>query len=417
MAVLMSPEELEAENVTVISCIVSLQDPDQTPIHWEIGPKSVCPNLPEVADQVEIARRLVSRDVPERIQGLVSTGGSATPTASDDALVFIGRTVLDRYLIVRHVARGGMGEVFMARQHSGPRFIREVVVKRLRPEHLDSGRMVDMFVREARLASMISHPNVVTVLDFGRERDGYYLAMEYIRGWDLATVVKALRQEGRKMPETVACRLVAQICAGLHAAHNARDEYGAVREIVHRDVSPSNVLVMASGQVKITDFGIAKMVLPHEQTDPDLVKGKLAYMAPEQLEFETNVDRRADIFAAGVVLLECLTLQRPFAEGSSRAPAVVRAELETHRRETSGRLEAVVYKALAEEPEARFQTAAEMETDLEQCISDRGEAFTSTAIVEFLEALRLPPPAGSRVARPDHDHHGITVSTRPGGVA
>ncbi|HUJ63479.1 MAG TPA: serine/threonine-protein kinase, partial [Kofleriaceae bacterium] len=205
---------------------------------------------------------------------------------------------LGRYELLRPLARGGMAEVFLARRRAAG-VEKWLVVKRMRPERAGDARFLDLFVREARLSMSLAHQNIVPVFDFGRIDDQVFLAMERIEGRDLGST---LARAGRPLPPLVAAFIAAECCQALDYAHRRRGADGAPLGIVHRDVTPRNVLLSWAGEVKLTDFGIAALAGDH----PSKVIGTPAYMAPEQARGET-LDARADVYAVGLVLREALT--------------------------------------------------------------------------------------------------------------
>jgi serine/threonine protein kinase len=210
---------------------------------------------------------------------------------------------LDRYQLVERIGRGGMAEVFRARVQSLGGFERDVAVKVLLPQFASEPEFVDMLLDEARIAGAIVHPCVVQMLDVGRQGDIFFLVMEYVRGTDLRSVARAV--PGAKLPLPMALFVVSEVLRGLHAVHSAVDDAGQPRKIVHRDVSPANVLIDDAGAVKLGDFGIAHASGRLTRTRVGSVKGKSRYMAPEQLTGQP-VDHRADLYAVGVTLFEAL---------------------------------------------------------------------------------------------------------------
>lgn len=275
-----------------------------------------------------------------------------------------------RYRKLAPIASGGMGSVDLCVRIEGG-FRRLVAVKRLLPVLRVDGSVRSMFLDEARIAGLLRHPNVVSVVDVGEDDDGPYLVMDYVDGMSLHAMRGGM--EGERMPVGVAARMVAASARGLHAAHELRGHDGEWLGLVHRDVSPHNVLVGFDGQVKLTDFGISKAVGQQTRTATGLLKGKLGYMAPEQLRFE-EADRRSDVFALGVVLHELLTGAKLF-EGEPRViaqkvlngtiPAVreLRPELPAPIAELTARM-------LAMRAEARPATAEEVALRLEELLHD-----------------------------------------------
>ncbi|MBL9039185.1 MAG: serine/threonine protein kinase, partial [Archangium sp.] len=217
-----------------------------------------------------------------------------------------------KYFLVRKLAEGGMAEIFLAKQLGVEGFEKNVVVKRMLA-HL-SGRpdFVTMFLDEARLAASLSHPNIVQILDLGFEAGCYFIAMEYLAGEDMSAIIRTCASRRSLVPLPIALRIVADAARGLHFAHTVTDANGRPMNIVHRDVSPSNVFVTYTGQVKVLDFGIARAESRVSTTKAGVVKGKYQYMSPEQAA-ALPVDGRSDVYSLGVCLYEAVTNTRPFA--------------------------------------------------------------------------------------------------------
>ncbi len=274
-----------------------------------------------------------------------------------------------RYSPVHHsLGKGGMGSVELATRREG-RFLRVYAVKRLSEALRDTESGRTMFMDEARIAGLLRHPNVVSVLDVGEDERGPYLVMDYVKGLDLAAILRGLRARGRKMPVDVAIRILADAAAGLHAAHELRGTKGEPLSLVHRDVSPHNVLIDFEGTVRLSDFGIAKAIGQIGRTSTGTLKGKLEYMAPEQLRFEP-VDRRSDLFALGAIGFEMLTCKRLFAGESANevARAVLGAEIPdivAFRDDCPPALHGLLLEMLARDPERRPRSAADVKRRLE----------------------------------------------------
>ena len=280
-----------------------------------------------------------------------------------------------------------MATVHFGRLRGQAGFSRTVAVKRLHAHLAKDPEFVSMFLDEARLAARVRHPNVVPTLDVVALEGELFLVMEYVPGESLARVVKAARADGVTMPLPIACTIVAGTLHGLHAAHEATNERGEPLDLVHRDVSPQNVLVGVDGVARVLDFGIAKAVGRLSTTRDGRLKGKLAYMAPEQLRHGL-VDRRTDIYAAGVVLWELLAGERLF-EAPSEGEMVTRvleARIEppsTRRAEVPRELDDVVMRALAKNPGDRFGTARQMARAIESAIPNAG----ATQVGDFVERV------------------------------
>jgi hypothetical protein len=279
-----------------------------------------------------------------------------------------------------------MGEIYLARMTGEDGFERLVAVKVIH-EHLTvQPQFVKMFIDEARLASRISHPNVAMTLDLGRAGASHFIAMEYVAGESLVALLKRARP-----PYTSCARIVSDAAAGLHAAHELRGTDGGLLNVVHRDVSPQNILLSYEGAVKVVDFGVARARGSLHSTSGEL-KGKFAYMAPEQILAPETVDRRADIFALGVVLHECSTYRRLFRgeTDTEKIGKVIKCEVpppSTHFPDYPAALEAIVMKALAREPSARFQTAAELHEQLERYIVSSGEPVPASTIGRMMRQV------------------------------
>jgi serine/threonine-protein kinase len=298
---------------------------------------------------------------------------------------------LGKYTLVRRLAIGGMAEIFLARVRGLAGFERLVVVKQILPQYAADARFIRMLLQEARIAATLHHANVVQVLELDREGDVYFFAMDYVDGVDARRLSRAAETAARPIPLEHALRIVSGAAAGLHYAHEQTDGGDLPLGLVHRDVSPSNVLVGFDGSVKITDFGIAKATLQASDTTPNAVKGKLAYMSPEQCRGQP-LDRRSDVFALGVVLFELTTGTRLF-DGQSEL-AVLSQLLEQELPRPSRRradypaaLEHVVLRALSRDPAARFATARELEEAIEEVARDGGLVMSQLALANYVTDL------------------------------
>lgn len=290
-----------------------------------------------------------------------------SPTSQPGAPRTVGR-----YRLYEEIASGGMASVHFGRLSSDAGFSRTVAIKYLHPHHARDAGFIAMFLDEARLVSRIRHPNVATPLDVVVVPDSQevFLVMEYIHGETLSRLIKGARALRLPMSQNICASILSGALNGLHAAHEAVDELGDPLNIVHRDISPQNIMVGEDGVARVLDFGIAKAVSRSQSTQEGHVKGKVAYMSPEQLT-ERAVDRRADIFAAGIVLWEALTMRRLF-ETDDVAAAIAKVLHGTIPRPSSingyvsQALDAVVLKALSRNPAARFQTAREFAVAIEE---------------------------------------------------
>ncbi len=295
------------------------------------------------------------------------------------------------YELLDRVAIGGMAEVFKAKRTGVEGFEKVVALKRILPHLSDNKEFVDMFVDEAKMVAGLSHPNIVQIFDLGRIEKRYYIAMEYVHGRDLRTIMKRAREKGLRMPLDLSLRVVGQVCGALEYAHRKKDERGRPMEIVHRDVSPQNILISFEGEVKLVDFGIAKAATKASSTDRGALRGKLLYMSPEQAWGRT-IDRRSDVFSLGIVLYEMVTETKPFIGAGTELTILelVRQCVITPAREVNPRvpeaLDRVIMKALAREPAERYQDAGQMQRGLERFLRDR-PPVTARDLARFLELL------------------------------
>ena len=299
-------------------------------------------------------------------------------------------THLGRYHVVKRLAAGGMADVLLARTDGIEGFQRHVVIKRIHAELLEEQRYVTMFLDEARLAAALHHHNIVQVNDIGEEGGEYFFAMEYVHGEDVRTVLVDASKRGEQIPLEHVVTIISNAAAGLHHAHEQRGMDGTPLHIVHRDVSPANILVGYDGAVKVADFGIALAAHRAEQTQSGVLKGKVAYMSPEQCNCEP-VDCRSDVFSLGIVLYELITVRPCFAGDNDfmTMSAIVGGKLDRpshHRKGLPPQLEAIVLKALARNAEDRYQTADELRRALEDYASASGMRTSTTALADYMKA-------------------------------
>ncbi len=322
------------------------------------------------------------------------TDPSPTPSTTD-ALALRPGTRVGKYTVVRRLAVGGMAELYLVRAGGAAGFERTFALKRVRPLLASDSAFVEMFLREARLAASLDHPNVARVIDVGEVKGEYFLVMELVHGRSLREVLSATAP-GRISLES-GLTIVHAAAGGLHHAHDARRPTGEPLHIVHRDVSPSNVLVSFVGEVKVVDFGIAKALADTCQTRGESVKGKIGYMSPEQC-LGDMVDRRSDVFALGILLYEVTTGRRLFT-GDSQFGVMNRTLLGRYDRPSAvvpgypDELEAVVLRALQVQPKARYPTARALQDDLENVAKSCGLALTSVAVETMMRSAFGPTPA------------------------
>lgn len=327
-------------------------------------------------------------------------------------------TTFGRYRLLERLGQGGMAEVFKAKSYGVEGFEKVVVIKRILPELAASDPFVEMFIHEAKLAVRLSHANIVQVFDLGLapgtpsasggapQPDAYYMAMEYVSGFDLATFLARCRRQQVQVPVELAVYVAAEVAKGLDHAHRRRDEQNQPLNIVHLDVSPQNVLLSLEGEVKVTDFGIAKargVLEPTgmEDTRARQLQGKFGYMSPEHASGE-NVDARSDLFSLGTVLYEMVTGVNPFSAPTSfetlrRVVAVEYPPVELLRADAPPELVTLLKTAMASEPEDRFQDAGRMYEALLAFLYAQGRRFSAHDLADFLQRFREPEAASPRL--------------------
>jgi len=282
-----------------------------------------------------------------------------------------------------------MAEVFLARATGIEGFERHVVIKRIRAEQARDKSHVQMFLDEARLAASLHHHNIVQVHDIGEEQGEYFFVMEYVHGEDVRKLLTAVSSRGERVPLEHVLTIVTAAAAGLHHAHEQCGPNRGPLGIVHRDVSPANILVGYDGGVKVADFGIAKASHRTFETESGTRKGKVAYMSPEQC-IGAPVDRRSDVFALGIVLYECLTVRRLFKDDNDflTMTAIVQGKIpppSTSWREIPLALEAIVMKALASSPDDRYATADHLRLALEELAANAGLRTSTTTLADYMK--------------------------------
>ena len=311
---------------------------------------------------------------------------------------FIGAQV-GRYTVVRPLASGGMAELFIAKQEAMGGFEKQVVLKLLQPRYAQNPRVVSMFLDEARLAAKLNHPSIVHLYDVAEDGGLKYIAMEYIHGETAADIVKRGLAVNNYLPLEHAVHIVRQTAAGLAYAHERREPDGRVLRIVHRDVSPTNILVSYEGQTKIVDFGIAR-AQDELREESGSRPGKASYMSPEQVRGEP-ADYRSDIFSLGIILYELTLCQRLYRG----APEVTMRKIVHEKvtpptaisRDYPPTLEMIVMKALEKRPEDRYQSAEAMSHDLEEFLEESGLRSGNRRMSIYMQELFAPGAATSDV--------------------
>ena len=295
-----------------------------------------------------------------------------------------------KYSLIAKLATGGMGEIFLARLSGMAGFEKLVVIKRLLPHLAEDSHFVTMLLDEARIAARLSHPNVCQVYDLGEVDGQYYIAMEYLEGVPISQMLERARGQDDLLDLRMASALLAQSCEGLHHAHELKDKQGVDIGLVHRDVSPSNLFLTTTGVVKVLDFGVAKSQDALARTHTGALKGKYAYMSPEQV-LTHPVDRRSDIFSLGIVLFELLTARRLFWRDSEYKMFQAIAEddipsVNMFRPEVPEAITRVVECALSRDPGARYPHAKALAEDLARAVAPLGGFLSSASIADFVSA-------------------------------
>src|SRR3954468_14250601 len=311
-------------------------------------------------------------------------GGRLSHSRMDDAVRSLGR-----FQIIGRLATGGMAEVYLALSGELPGYRTLLVVKRILPHLASNRQFIGMFLDEARLAALLDHPNVVRIIEVGHDGEEYFLAMELVQGKPLSAVLRKATRERRPPSPALAAYVIAQAASGLGYAHALTDGDGRPLGVVHRDVSPQNVLISFEGAVKMIDFGVARAFGRVAHTSPGGLKGKIDYMSPEQASAE-EVDHRADVFALGVVLWEALTGRRLFRRETELA--TMRAIVDDPIPHPSDlgpvppELDAIAMRALRKRRDGRFQSAQEMAMALEQyAFSQPG--FSPSTLANYMKGL------------------------------
>ena len=313
------------------------------------------------------------------------------------------------YQLVKQIAVGGMAEIHLAKTKGIAGFEKFCALKMIHPNFAQDEQFIEMLIDEAKIAVQLQHVNIAQTFDLGRVGDTYYITMEFVDGADLYKILRRGSEQDVDMPVDVAAFIAKEMATGLDYAHRKRDSAGNNLGIVHRDVSPQNVLVSNAGEVKLVDFGIAKATMKVRQTAVGVIKGKYYYMSPEQAWGE-RLDHRSDIFSAGIVLYEMLTSQMLYLEEDLHKllDMVRRANIEpvrTLRKDVPPQLERIVMHALAKKPEDRYQSAGDLASDLERFLHTYSPVFTASKLASHLRRAlgepggTIPPPVGEPAPR------------------
>ncbi|MEJ7603249.1 MAG: serine/threonine-protein kinase [Kofleriaceae bacterium] len=304
-------------------------------------------------------------------------------------MVDVGGAPIDRYVVLEHLSEGGMGAIYVGKKLGAGGFEMEVVLKQLLPEFTQQEEFIDLFLREAKLSATLDHANIVHTIDLVTAGGEYFIVMEYLPGGDLRTLLKRAKRRGKRFSPAAAIYICREVLSALAYAHVKRDFDGQPLKLIHRDVSPSNILVSYSGEVKLTDFGIAKAATHNSLFYK--VKGKIGYMSPEQARSEP-LDHRSDLYSLAVCMFEVLTGERLFVHAglTTSADEIYSQPIPQLSRKVPNLtpdLDAIMTKALSISPDARFQTAGELNEALTRCAHRNGLLMAAPELAaELLEA-------------------------------
>jgi serine/threonine protein kinase len=303
---------------------------------------------------------------------------------------------IGRYCIDELIARGGMGEIWLATAHGVGGFAKKVVLKTVLPELAEETTYIKMLINEASIAARLNHPNIVQIFDLEHIEGRYFITMEYLPGRTLNQLMKRLDGDEERVPPWAAAMVAASCCDGLQYAHDYTDERDRALELLHRDISPSNIMVTFAGGVTILDFGIAKATTSEHLTAHGGVKGKFHYMPPERIRGLSG-DRRTDIYSLGVVLYQMLAWRRPFHADNDAAllDRILHGEpapIARYAPWINPRLEAIVLKAMAKQPEDRYQKASHLAADLRAYLRDSKEAREPAELAAYVRGVFADAP-------------------------
>ncbi len=310
-------------------------------------------------------------------------------------MVHAGGAPIDRYVVLEHLSEGGMGAIYVGKKMGAGGFEMEVVLKQLLPEFTQQEEFIDLFLREAKLSATLDHANIVHTIDLVTAGGEYFIVMEYLPGGDLRTLLKKAKRRGKRFSPAAAIYICREILSALAYAHSKRDFDGNPLKLIHRDVSPSNVLLSHAGEVKLTDFGIAKAA-----THTSLfykVKGKIGYLSPEQAKSE-SLDHRSDLYSIAVCMYEILTGERLFVHAglTTSADEIYSQPVPLISKKVGGlpaELDAIMQKALALSADKRYQTAGELQEALMRCAHRNGLLMSAPELATELRELCGPPEA------------------------
>lgn len=297
-----------------------------------------------------------------------------------------------KYFLLEKLNTGGMAEVYKAKTFGVEGFERIEAVKKILPQIAEDKEFISMFIDEAKIAGQLTHANIAQIYDLGNINDDYYIALEYVAGHDLRVIYDRCVRLNRKLDIGCVCYIISKICEGLDYAHNKKDANGEPMNIIHRDISPQNILISYEGDCKLIDFGIAKATNKSSATQVGILKGKFSYMSPEQVSGKANIDRRSDVFALGIVLFEMLTLKRLFLGSSDFETLEKIRKVEVspptlYNSDIPEELEDIVLKALEKDVTVRYQTANELQEALQRFMFKQNIYYTAKDLSEFMGSM------------------------------
>jgi len=375
--------------------------PTPAPVAAKPAPVEAKPTPEEVPDRVPASQPILHEPAvePARTEEEEPTDG----------------TKFGQYVLVERIATGGMAEVWKARMRGVEGFQKIVAIKKILPHLSDNQEFIEMFVDEAKLAAQLNHNNIIHIYDLGKIQNSYYIAMEYVDGFDLKTILRRGEERGHPMNVELALFIASKVAAALDYAHRKKDFEEREMGLVHRDVSPQNVLISEEGDIKLCDFGIAKAASKASHTQAGALKGKLQYMAPEQA-WGKHIDRRSDIFALATVLFEMLTGRKLFTGDNeiSILEQVREARVQPpslHNDEVTPEIDRIVLKALQKDPENRYQTAGEMAREIDAVLYSFRPTPTSADLAIYMHRLAAPEP--EMPAMVEHEPEPIQEPLRP----
>ncbi len=295
-----------------------------------------------------------------------------------------------KYTLLDRIAVGGMAEVFRAKLTGDKGFEKLIVVKKMLPQMAEDPEMVSHFIDEAKLAALLQHENIIHVYDFGETQGSYFIAMEYLFGKDLKSVFSKSSQINSPISLENSLMIASKICEGLEYAHNLKDLHGASLNIIHRDISPQNIFITFDGKVKVIDFGIAKTTTQTSKTQVGIIKGKVAYMSPEQAEGK-SIDRRSDIFAAGIIFYEMITGKEMYSGDTMEVfNKAINAKYELPEDIAPGlpsTIYDILHRALNKNMNERYQSCREMMADIENCLYEVGSRPNTRILEKYITSL------------------------------